>query len=172
MLALLLNFGGSALHAESDNSLRYAKRLLRVSGTAEHFAARTSHQTSNIIRSYTSIVNMEADVRLPQHVLSSIRSCYQRVYAWENFEDGIALILAQQLSDEEMLILIDFYRDLGLPPMAIETFKATIAKAPSIQEVSADFIFTESGSCVDEDANTIYSYLSSLDSNPGSHSAP
>ncbi|MCG8415250.1 MAG: DUF2059 domain-containing protein [Pseudomonadales bacterium] len=152
--------------------MRYAKRLLRVSGTAEHFAARTSHQTSNIIRSYTSIVNMEADVRLPQHILSSIRNCYQQVYAWDNFEDGIALILAQQLSDEEMLILIDFYRDLGLPPMAIETFKATIAKAPSIQQVSADFIFSSSGSCVDRDALIINDYLSSLDPAFSSLSAP
>lgn len=172
LLTLVLTLFGPVLHAESDNSLRYAKRLLRVSGTAEHFTNRTSLQTSNIIRTYTSIVNMEADVRLPQRILSQIRGCYQRVYAWENFEEGIAQIISQQLSDEEMLLLIDFYRDLGMPPRAIELFKATIAKAPSIQQVSADFIFTASGSCVDEDANTINNYLASLNVDLGNSSAP
>lgn len=172
VLALLLSLAAPAAYAESPNSLRYAKRLLQVSGTAEQFEMRTQDQIRAIIRTYLSIVNMSVDVQLPQHITRRISDCYQEAYAWENFEEGIAQIFSQKLSDKEMLLLIDFYRDLGLPPSAIDTFKSTLAKVPAIQEVSADYIFNQSAGCVAKDATAINDYLIALGSPLSPGSAP
>ena len=150
--------------AQSVDSVRYAKRLLRVSGTAEQFESAAQQQTRAIIRTYLSIVNMSVDVKLPTHVTSRISACYDAAYAWENFEDGVAEIVSQQLADKEMLLLIDFYNDLGLPPSEIDTFKATLDKMTSIREFSANFIFDQSAGCVDQDAEIINGYLTSVGS--------
>ncbi len=171
-LVLLFTIAVPGSNAESQNSFRYAKRLLEVSGTPEQFESTAQQQTSAIIRTYLSIVNMSVDVRLPRHITNSISNCYQQAYAWSNFEDGIADILAQQLSDKEMLLLIDFYRNLGLPPMEIDTFKATLAKVPAIQEISANYIFSQSEGCVEQDASTIKDYLTAIGSPLLSDAAP
>ncbi len=142
-----------------------ARQLLRVSNTADHYQTMAARQVRDIIRTYSSIVSMTVDVRLPQDVTSNIASCYARVYAWENFEQGIAEIIAQQLSQKEILLLTDFYQDLSLPPREIETFKGTIAKAPLLERVSADYIFSNSGNCVEHSVLTIRRYLASLNSN-------
>ena len=155
------------LQAAADTDyLDDAERLLRVSKTQQHFQSMTSRQVRDILRTYTSIVAMEVDVNLPRHLTASIADCYTETYAWENFEPGIALILQEQLSHKEILILIDFYRDLGMPPSDIQAFKDTIAKAPVIQQVSADYIFANSEGCVEKDATLIYHYLDSLQQSP------
>ena len=125
-----------------------------------------ARQVRDIIRTYTSIVSMTVDVRLPEEITNNISDCYARVYAWENFEQGIAEIIAQQLSQKEILILTEFYQDLALPPWEIETFKGTIAKAPLLEQVSGDYIFSNSGNCVEHSVSTIRHYLTDLDINP------
>jgi len=137
-----------------------AKQLLRVSNTEDHFQALAADQVRDIIRTYSSIVSMTVDVRLPREVTSNIADCYARVYAWENFEQGIAEIIAEQLSQKEILLLTDFYQDLSLPPMEIDTFKGAIAKAPQLERVSADYIFSHSGNCVEHSSLAIRRYLS------------
>lgn len=172
MMALLIILAAPLAHAESSNSIRFAKRLLKVSGTPEQFESKAEQQTRAIIRTYLSIVNMSVDVRLPAHITSRIADCYRVAYAWENFEDGIAEIVSQEMNDNEMLLLIDFYQDLGLPPSEIDTFKATLAKVPEIQEFSANFIFSESVGCVQQDAKIINQYLSEVGSPLYISSAP
>ncbi len=163
-LALLISMAAPTALAQSNDSVRYAKRLLRVSGTAEQFESAAQQQTRAIIRTYLSIVNMSVDVKLPDHVTSSIAACYDATYAWGNFEDGVAEIVSQQLTDKEMLLLIDFYNDLGLPSSEIDTFKTTLDKMSSIREFSANFIFDQSIGCVDQDAEIINRYLTSVGS--------
>ncbi|MCY4266210.1 MAG: hypothetical protein OXE78_15375 [Gammaproteobacteria bacterium] len=145
--------------AGSVSAQRTAKRLLQVSGTAEKFTSTAQQQIRNIIRTYASIVNMELDVTLPDTVKNRITDCYRRVYAWENFEDGIASILSQHLSGKEMLILIDYYRGLGLSPPDIDTFKALDTKAATIEAKSADYMFANSDGCVELNATSISRYL-------------
>ena len=156
---MLLALSPVARADTANDYLDDAQRLLRVSNTEQHFLSMTSRQVRDIIRTYSSIVAMEVDVNLPRRLTNSIANCYIEMYAWENFELGIARILEQQLTQKEILLLIDFYRDLGHPPSEIEFFKATIAKAPLIEQISADYIFTHSDGCVDNDAAIIYGYL-------------
>ena len=139
-----------------------AARLLRIARAGERFESVAQRQTRDILRSYSSIVSMEAAVSLPQSVKDSISACYADVYAWGKFEPGITRILAENLSQKQILLLIDFYQDLSLPPMEIQTFKDTIAKAPEIQRLSVDYIYKHSASCVDRDAVLIFDYLARL----------
>lgn len=141
------------------DSLAAAHRLLRVADVKHHYETRTAEQTRAIIRTYASIVSMSASVDLPDELLQSIRNCYAQVYAWENFEDGLAQILAENLSGKELRLLTDFYNNLGLPPFEIESFKETIAKAGHIQEVSLDYMWATSASCVEQDAALILDYV-------------
>lgn len=147
----------------ADN-LRDANRLLRVTDLGNRFELTALDQTRKIIRTYTSIVNMNASVALPQSIKNSIAECYAEVYEWDQFKPGIAQIIADNLSQKEILLLIDFYSDRGLPPMEIETFKNTIAKAEIIESRSIDYIFDNSGSCVEKDAELIYDFLATYSS--------
>jgi hypothetical protein len=70
-------------------------------------------------------------------------------------------IIAEHLSPQQIQLLIDFYRNRGLPPSQIDTFKATIAKAELIEAISADYIFSNSPGCVQRDAQLINSFLDS-----------
>ena len=72
---------------------------------------------------------------------------------------GIAEIFAANLSEKELRLLIDFYSSRGLPPMDIETFKNTIAKANQIEQSSIEYIFNNSDSCVERDARLINNFL-------------
>ena len=123
------------------------------------FESMALRQTRDIIRTYSSIVSMSVEVSLPQQIKNNIASCYAEVYAWENFKPGIAQILADNLSQKELHLLIDFYRNLGLPPMEIQSFKGAIAKADQIQLMSSEYIYAHSDRCVERDAELIHSYL-------------
>lgn len=147
--------------ASLGDVLADARLLLRVSNTAEHFETRTQSQIRNILRTYASIVAMESDVELPAGIRSTIAACYTREYAWENFRGGFAEIIAEHLSPQQIQLLIGFYRNRGLPPSQIDTFKATIAKAELIEAISADYIFSSSPGCVHRDAQLISSFIDS-----------
>ena len=58
-----------------------------------------------------------------------------------------------------MRLLIDFYQDRGLPPMEIQAFKDIIKKADNIEQLSAEYIYTNSDSCVEKDVELIIAYL-------------
>ena len=154
LLALLA--ACSSAHAEVIDDARH---LLLISNTADHYQSIADRQVRDIIRTYTSIVAMSADVNLPRAVTTDIASCYAKVYAWENFESGFAEILVQQLSLHEILLLIDLYKNLGHPPSEIETFKGVVSKASLIAEISADYIFSNSGNCIEHSAAAIRRFL-------------
>ncbi len=122
-------------------------------------------QTRKIIRTYSSIVNMSVAIALPQNLKNSIAACYAEVYAWEQFEPGIVQILAENLTQKEIRLLIDFYSDRGLPPMEIDTFKNTVAKAQEIELSSIEYIFNNSDSCVERDAELINDFLAAQNLN-------
>ena len=138
-----------------------ADRLLRLSNAGTRFEATAMRQTRDILRTYSSIVSRSGEPALPDYIQDNIAACYAEVYAWEKFESGIARILADNLTHKQILLLIDFYQGLGLPPAEIQTFKDTIAKAPVIQRLSTDYIFTHTASCVDRDAVLIINFLGS-----------
>lgn len=156
VLACLLAVTAPPLSADP---LRDANRLLAASGTPENFQRLTARQTDAIIRHYQVIVGTSADTTLPLAIREAIAACYDRVYRWENFADGVARILTSKLSPLQMRLLTDFYLSRGLPPREIDTFKATIAMADEIERASADFILANSGSCVEHDARLILGYL-------------
>lgn len=139
--------------------IRDANRLLRVSNVASHFESMTQLQTRNIIRTYSSIVAMSADVELPQWIKRDIAVCYEQTFAWENFEDGIAQILLDNFSADEIKLLTGFYRSEGLPPTEITNFKATIAKGEMIQQLTAEYIFANSDGCAEHDIDLILGFL-------------
>ena len=155
--------GAAQLHADP---VKTAHRLLRVADAQHHFEVRTEQQIRAIIRTYASIVSMEADLDLPDDLTGHINSCYQQVYAWENFEEGLAQILAENLSEGELELLIGFYGNLGLPPTRIQAFKDLIAKSDSIQASSLEFIWANSSSCVEQDARLIREYIAAQTSTP------
>ena len=142
-----------------SDAIRDANRLLQVTDIGKHFEVTAQLQTRDIIRTYVSIVSMSLEVTLPEQIKNKIASCYAKVYAWENFQPGIAQIFAQNLSRKELRLLIDFYRNLGRPPMEIKAFKELISKSEQIRRMSAEYIFLNSGSCVDQDAGVIHDYL-------------
>ena len=142
-----------------SDPIRDANRLLQVTDIGKHFEVTAQLQTRDIIRTYVSIVSMSLEVTLPEQIKNKIASCYAKVYAWENFQPGIAQIFAENLSQKELRLLIDFYRNLGLPPMEIKAFKELISKSEQIRRMSAEYIFLNSGSCVDQDAGVINEYL-------------
>ena len=159
ILSTLLGF--TAQHSEAD-AIADAELLLRVSDTARHFQFAADKQTSDLLRVYSSIVAMSADVDLPAHVTAAIQQCYAHTYAWDNFSQGIAEILAQHLSTRELRLLTDFYRSRGLSPMDIDSFKVVISKAPGIEEQTAEYIFLSSSACVDKAASIISRYVNSV----------
>ena len=139
--------------------IRDADRLLRVSNVASQFESMTLLQTQNIIRTYTSIVAMSAEVELPQWIKMEIAACYKQTFAWEKFEDGIAQILLDNFSNHEMILLTNFYRSEGLPPTEIPNFKTAIAKGELIQQLTADYIFANSDGCAEHDIDLILGFL-------------
>jgi hypothetical protein len=139
--------------------IRDANRLLRVSNVASQFESMTLLQTRNIIRTYSSIVAISADVELPQWIKRDIAACYEQAFAWEKFEDGIAQILLDNFSNHEMILLTDFYRSKGLPPTEITNFKIAIAKGQMIQQLTADYIFANSEGCAEHDIDLILDFL-------------
>ena len=145
--------------AAQDDSIDAANRLLRVTDTGELFNSTTQEQAREIIRTYSLIVANSADRSLPRHVRDAIADCYSRNFAWKNFADGIARILADHLSEKEMRLLIGFYQNRGLPPMEIDTFKQTVTKGDAIAAASAEYIYRNSTGCVGQDARLIKRFL-------------
>ena len=157
-LICIFSFAGlSAFGAEE--SIDEANRLLRVTGTGELFESTTREQAREIIRTYSLIVSSSADRTLPRHVRDAIAECYSRTYAWENFAEGIARILADHLSEKELRLLIGIYQNRGLPPMEIETFRQTVRKGDAIAAASAEYIYDNSTGCADQDARLIKAFL-------------
>lgn len=149
--------------AAMADPLRDAERLLRVADAGSKFEHRARLQAESIIHNYTVIISRNTDYHLPAPVQQQIAACYSQVYRWENFAAGIARILADNLSREELRLLIDFHRNLGLPPNKIELFRNTVAKVGLIHEQSADYIFARSPGCVDQDAELILRHLREQD---------
>lgn len=162
MTALGLVTGWLSLPAVADN-LADAQRLLRIAETGAAFETRARQQARQLIYNYSVIINRNTDYRLPGQLRQRIAACYESVYRWENFEAGIARILADNFSAEELNLLIDFHRNLGMPPNKIELFRTTIAKAGSISEQSADYIFSNSQGCVGQDIDLILEHLRTLE---------
>lgn len=152
--ALLL----TASPAKADN-LKAAQRLLAVGSVREQFETQTRLQARAIIRHYDVIVASSAAMQLPDTLKRDIADCYESVYAWEKFEPGITQIFADNLTEKELLLLTDFYDNLGLPPGDIAAFKAIIAKANAIQSQSLEYIFEHSASCVESDVERILDYV-------------
>lgn len=144
--------------ATADN-LSDASRLLRVAGIGRLFEETAQLQTRDIIRTYASIVNMSAQMTLPDQIRNDIAECYRVMYAWDKFESGIARLFADNLNQRELLLLIDFYSSRGLSPTEIKTFKGTIAKADELQLLINEYIFTHSRGCVEQDTKSILSYV-------------
>jgi hypothetical protein len=155
-LLLVLYFGIANSYADPIGD---ANRLLRVTDMGNRFNAMTTQQTQIIIRTYSSIVSMSAQVALPPYLKRTIAACYTEVYAWRKFRAGIAQILVDVLDQKELLLLIDFYSSRSLPPMEIPSFKGVIRKADRIQRLSEDYIYAHTDSCVERDAELIFSYL-------------
>ncbi len=147
----------------SADPVRDAERLLRVADAQAKFEYRAQRQAQRIIHNYIVIVSRNTDYRLPVPVRQQIAACYSQAYRWENFAAGIARILADNLSGEELEVLIDFHRNLGLPPNKIQVFKDTVAKVGLIHEQSADYIFSSSPGCVDQDVEVILRHLREQD---------
>jgi hypothetical protein len=146
--------------AATADGIRDANRLLRVTNVGKQFDSMAQQQTGNIIRTYSLIVSTSTDTFLPAQIKQSIAACYAEAYAWQKFEAGIAKILADNFSQKEMRLLIDFYRNRSLPPVEIQSFKNAIAKGGLIQKISAQYIFADSDGCVERDARLILDYLS------------
>ena len=77
------------------DAVRDANRLLQVTNMGSQFESMALQQTRDIIRTYSSIVSMSVEVSLPLQIKNNIASCYAEVYAWENFQPGIAQIFAE-----------------------------------------------------------------------------
>ncbi len=145
--------------AVAEESIAEANRLLRVTGAGDLFNSTAREQAKQIIRTYSLIVSSSADRSLPRHIREAIAECYSRNYAWENFSDGIARILADHLSEKEMQLLIGIHRNRGLPPMEIDTFRETVRKADAIAAASVDYIYHNSTGCAHQDARLIKRFL-------------
>ena len=145
----------------SADAIRDANRLLRVTDLGSRFESMALDQTRMIIRTYASIVNMNVSITLPQSVKNSIAECYAEAYAWRQFEPGIAKIFADNLTPNEIGLLIDLYNNLGHPPSEIENFKNTLTKAEQIESSSIEYIFNNSKGCLERDVELINNYLAS-----------
>lgn len=161
LLALILLLPGSLALADTPEQLNAAQRLLRVAKIGDRFEIRAQQQARAIIYNYSVIIHRNTDYRLPILVERRIAECYQNAYQWEYFAEGIAHIVADNFSSEELDLLIDFHNNLGLPPNKIEQFRRTIDKAGAISQQSIDYIFANSVGCVDRDAELIIQHLQS-----------
>ncbi len=170
-IILFILLGLSAQPSLAD-AIADAERLLRVSETERHFQFAAHKQTSDLLRVYSSIVAMSANVKLPSHITREIEYCYHDAYAWDRFSTGIAEILAQHFSSKELQLLTDFYRNRGLSPLDIESFKQAISKAPGIEEQTAAYMFGRSHGCVEQASQLINKYIDSHSDNVQAHVTP
>ncbi|MGB1639945.1 MAG: hypothetical protein ACPHCV_03210, partial [Pseudohongiellaceae bacterium] len=132
-----------------------------MSNTSKHFNDRTEAHTRDVLRTYSSIIAMNTGLEIPSHITSAIADCYARTYSWGKFEEAFAEILTEHLDSEQIDLLIDLYRNRGLPPTRIKTFKDTIARVDAITSSVAIHIFANSHGCVQQDAQLITDWLRS-----------
>ena len=140
-------------------SLRQARQLLRVTDTGTKFDRHARVSYRNIIRSYSIIVSRSLDISLPQGLKNQIARCYETTYSWQRYENGMAEILARNLSVAELDMLLGFYRSEGIAPYEIDSFRDTIAKADRITEQALTFVLAASDGCVEQDARLIRAFL-------------
>ena len=138
-----------------------AHRLLRITDVGEQFELTAKSQTLDILRTYSSIVVMTTDIQLPESVKQQISYCYFQTYIWDKFEPGIAKIFADNLSQIELRLLIDFFSDRSVPPTQIEQFKNLRTKAQTIEQLSIDYMFNHSEGCDEQNVELILTYLAS-----------
>jgi len=150
-------------NAKADK-LDDAHRLLKITDIGEQFELTAKSQTSDILRTYSSIVVIATDINLPESVKQQISYCYFQTYTWDKFEPGIAKIFADNLSQIELRLLIDFFSDRSVPPTQIEQFKNLRKKAPTIEQLSIDFILNHSDGCDEHNVELILAYLASYTS--------
>ena len=147
--------------AHSDALHRDVNHLLELTNLGAHFEYIANEQSQKIIRTYSSIVNMSESLTLPREIKQQIHKCYTKVYSWEKFSKGITEILAESFTQKEINILIDIHSNLGLPPKDITNFKELIKKAERIEEVSIQYIYKNSESCVKKDSRLINNFVNS-----------
>ncbi len=158
-LLFLICFVLTVQKANADSFHREINHLLELTNLGAQFEYIANVQSKKIIRTYSSIVKMSGSTSLPLEIKQRIQKCYSEVYSWEKFSKGITKILAESFTQREINILIDFYSNLGLPPKDITNFKALIKKAKRIEEVSIQYIYENSESCVREDSRIINDFL-------------
>ncbi|MCB1672246.1 MAG: hypothetical protein R3F41_11820 [Gammaproteobacteria bacterium] len=153
---VLLATAGSPAHADNQAD---ARRLLRISAVAQGFAEAARQQTETIISTYASIVAESTDTELPDSLKAQIAQCYEETFAWERFEPGIVAIFADNLSQEELTLLIDFFSDRSVPPPLIGNFRELIARAEAIEQLATEYIFSHSESCDARNVDLILEFL-------------
>jgi hypothetical protein len=136
-----------------------AAKLIELTNISEQFELARQQQTREVIRTYASIVSHESGRELPAAVKEEIALCYEQEYDWSNFEDGIINIVLENFSEKELGILLDFYRNRGLPPTEIDAFKNIVAKGELIQKLGAEYIFTTTRGCVTQGTEAVLKYL-------------
>ena len=160
-LLFLIFFLLTVQKAHSDALHRDVNHLLELTNLGAQFEYIANEQSQKIIRTYSSIVNMSKSLTLPREIKRRIHKCYTKVYSWEKFSKGITEILAESFTQKEINILIDFHSNLGLPPKDIPNFKALLRKAERIEEVSIQYIYKNSESCVKKDSRLINNFVNS-----------
>jgi hypothetical protein len=158
-LVLLLIGANSAPNPVMADASRDATELIELANISEQFELVRQQQTRTVIRTYASIVSTELGLELPADVKEAISLCYQQSYDWTNFEDGIVDILLENFTEKEMRLLLDFYRNRGLPPSKIDAFRDIVAKGELIQRLGAEHIFTVTDGCVDLGTKAVLTYL-------------
>lgn len=148
--------------AAGADSLQSARVLLKVSNTSKHFNDRTEAHARDVLRTYSSIIAMNTGLEIPSHIMSEIADCYTRTYAWGKFKEAFAEILTEHLDSEQIDLLIDLYRNQGLPPTRIKIFKAAIARVEPITSSVTVHILANSHGCVQQDAQLITDWLKSI----------
>jgi hypothetical protein len=158
-LVLLLIGTNAVPNTAMADASRDAAKLIELANISEQFELIRQQQTRTIIRTYASIVSTEHDLELPAAVKEAISLCYEQSYDWANFEDGIVDILLENFTEKEMRLLLDFFRNRGLPPSQINAFRAIVAKGELIQRLGAEHIFTVTDGCVDLGTEAVLTYL-------------
>lgn len=146
--------GGALADARKE-----AEKLIRLTNISEQFELARQDQTRRVIRTYASIVSRRSDYELPASVKEEISACYQKNYRWSNFEEGIIAILLENFTEKELLLLLDFYQNKGLPPTEIETFRSIVAKGDLIRKLSAEYIFAVTDGCLEHGIEAVLNYL-------------
>jgi hypothetical protein len=155
---VLISLGVAPNRVLADASSDAAK-LIELTNISEQFERARQKQTRKVIRTYASLVSHESGRELPAAIKKEIARCYEQQYDWSNFEDGIIEILLENFSEKELGILLDFYRNRGVPPTEIDAFKNIVTKGELIQKLGAEYIFTMTNGCVTQGTEAVLKYL-------------